>query len=157
MKSLDDLIARFRSEYDAMLTTAQAISRIIEVEAGGPAGTHSKRLAMIQRTVADHYELPIECMSSKIRTREYAECRHVAMFLCRELTRFSLDDIASSFRPGMDHNTVMHGISTTADRISTSPEMRQTIQKLREQCARGIQDLNMPLFAYARTKTEVAA
>ena len=147
MKLLDDLIARFRIEYDTMLNTAQAISRIIEVEAGGPANNHSKRLAMIQRTVADHYQLPIECMASKVRTREYAECRQVAMFLCRELTRFSLDDIAASFRPGMDHNTITHGVHVITDRISTDPKMRQMMQEIREKCVQGIADLNMPLLS----------
>lgn len=62
---------------------------------------------MIQKVVADYFNLRLEEMKAKKRTRAVAHPRQIAMYLCRELTDLSLPKIGEEFG-GRDHTTVMH-------------------------------------------------
>ncbi|MEN3973094.1 helix-turn-helix domain-containing protein [Sphingomicrobium sp. XHP0235] len=63
-------------------------------------------LAIIQRVVADHYEIDLRHLLSDRRTRAFAYPRQVAMALAAELTGYSLPRIGRAF--DRDHTTVMH-------------------------------------------------
>jgi chromosomal replication initiation ATPase DnaA len=66
-------------------------------------------IADIQRVAAMHFRIPVREMWSARRSREVARPRQVAMYLCRELTRFSLPAIGRRFG-ARDHTTVIHAI-----------------------------------------------
>ncbi|NLC43338.1 MAG: chromosomal replication initiator protein DnaA [Clostridiales bacterium] len=72
---------------------------------------------LIQKVVAEHFQMKIEDMKSKKRNRPIAYPRQIAMYLCRELTDLSLPKIGEVFG-GRDHTTVIHA----CDKISTSME-----------------------------------
>jgi len=53
----------------------------------------------------------------------------VAMFLARQLTGSSLDQIGQYFG-GRDHTTVMHGCGKTASLVKSDPAIRQAVECL---------------------------
>ncbi|MEK6589966.1 MAG: chromosomal replication initiator protein DnaA [Nitrospinota bacterium] len=61
----------------------------------------------IQKAAAEYFNIKVADLKSKKRERNIALPRQVAMFLCKELTNLSLEDIGKSFG-GKDHSTVIH-------------------------------------------------
>ena len=61
----------------------------------------------IQEVVASHFRIKIDDLVSKRRTRNVTIPRQLAMFLCREMTDWSLPKIGEFFG-GRDHTTVIH-------------------------------------------------
>lgn len=84
---------------------------------------------IIQRKVAEGFELRLTDMTSKRRPANIAFPRMVAMYLSRKLTTRSLQEIGESFG-GRDHGTVLHAIKTVEDRMSKDLHMQQVVQSL---------------------------
>ena len=61
----------------------------------------------IQRTVAQHFNIRINDLSSKKRNQSIARPRHIAMALAKELTPLSLSQIGDAFG-GRDHTSVLY-------------------------------------------------
>ena len=61
----------------------------------------------IQRVVAEHFDVRLADMTSKRRPACIAFPRQIAMYLSRQLTRHSLQEIGEAFG-GRDHGTVIH-------------------------------------------------
>src|SRR5205807_8739453 len=64
-------------------------------------------IEQIQRKVAEHFDVRLADMTSKRRPASIAFPRQVAMYLARELTKASLNEIGDAFG-GRDHGTVLH-------------------------------------------------
>ena len=62
----------------------------------------------IQKRVAEHYDIRIADMSSKRRPASIAFPRQICMYLARDLTNHSLEEIGGYFG-GRDHTTVLLG------------------------------------------------
>ncbi|MCE2516531.1 MAG: chromosomal replication initiator protein DnaA [Alphaproteobacteria bacterium] len=63
----------------------------------------------IQRQVASHYNIRLDEMHSKRRSRNIVHPRQVAMYLAKHLTSSSYPEIGHQFG-GRDHTTVMHAV-----------------------------------------------
>ena len=68
----------------------------------------------IQKTVAEYYKIRVSDLHSKVRTRQIARPRQIAMALAKELTMHSLPEIGDAFG-GRDHTTVLHACRKIAD------------------------------------------
>ncbi len=86
---------------------------------------------LIISEVAKYYETSKETITSKKRTKEIVIPRQVSMYLCRELTDTSFDEIGKVMG-GKDHSTVMHGHSTISNELSTNAALRDDIEKLKK-------------------------
>ena len=64
---------------------------------------------MIQKFVADYYQLKLVELKSRNNSKSIAMPRQVAMYLCKQLTNASLPEIGRSFG-GKHHSTVIHSI-----------------------------------------------
>ena len=64
---------------------------------------------MIQKFVADYYQLKMTELKSRNNSKSVAMPRQVAMYLCKSLTNASLPEIGKSFG-GKHHSTVIHSI-----------------------------------------------
>ena len=62
--------------------------------------------SLIMAQTADYFGITIDDLCSANRSRTMVSARHIAMYLCRELTDLSLPKIGQAF--GRDHTTVMH-------------------------------------------------
>ena len=71
-------------------------------------------LEIIQKFVADYYNLKLVELKSRNNSKSVAMPRQVAMYLCKSLTHASLPEIGRSFG-GKHHSTVIHSIRKVAD------------------------------------------
>ena len=69
---------------------------------------------MIQKFVAEYYQLKLADLKSKNNSKSIALPRQVAMYLCKTLTPSSLPEIGKSFG-GKHHSTVIHSIKKVED------------------------------------------
>jgi chromosomal replication initiator protein len=83
-------------------------------------------IEQIQRKVAEHFDVRLADMTSKRRPASIAFPRQVAMYLARELTKASLNEIGDAFG-GRDHGTVLHACKLVKKRMNEQDNIRQTI------------------------------
>ena len=84
---------------------------------------------LIQRVVADYFNLSTQELKSKKRTRVVAFPRQLAMYITREVTEYSTTEIGLEFG-GRDHTTVMHACQRIEARMRTDPTLEPTLQYL---------------------------
>lgn len=101
-------------------------------------------IAEIQRAVAEHFRIPLIEMRSQRRSRIVARPRQIAMYLCKELTLFSLPMIGRHFG-GRDHTTVMHAIRKVEMLGEVDRDIGAAVQLLRAQ----LSDPDQPLLPLA--------
>ncbi|MDQ2824312.1 MAG: chromosomal replication initiator protein DnaA [Verrucomicrobiota bacterium] len=87
---------------------------------------NSVTIEQIQKRVAEHFDIRLADMTSKRRPANIAFPRQVAMFLARELTKASLNEIGEAFG-GRDHGTVLHACKLVKKRMGEQDSIRQTI------------------------------
>lgn len=68
-------------------------------------------IEQIQRVVCEYYAIPDDLLRGKSRKQEIVYARQIAMFFCKQMTRFSLKSIGLHFG-GRDHTTVIHAVRT---------------------------------------------
>jgi chromosomal replication initiator protein len=66
-------------------------------------------IEIIQKYVADYYQLKLADLKSRNNSKSVAMPRQIAMYLCKNLTKASLPEIGRSFG-GKHHSTVIHSI-----------------------------------------------
>ncbi len=86
-------------------------------------------LELIQKKVADYFDIKPSDMKTKKRTRQVAYPRHIAMYLAREMTGLTLPDIGGHFG-GRDHSTVIHACSKVDADLKKNQNVKNLIQKL---------------------------
>ncbi len=69
---------------------------------------------MIQKFVADYYQMKLVELKSRNNSKSIAMPRQVAMYICKQLTNASLPEIGRSFG-GKHHSTVIHSIRKVED------------------------------------------
>jgi chromosomal replication initiator protein len=84
---------------------------------------------IIQRVVADYFNLSPNELKGKKRTRQVAFPRQMAMYISREVTEASMTDVGLEFG-GRDHTTVMHACQRITSRMRTDPTIEDIIQTL---------------------------
>ncbi|RXK56693.1 chromosomal replication initiator protein DnaA [Oleiharenicola lentus] len=89
----------------------------------------------IQKRVADHYQIRHSDMTSKRRPNAIAFPRQIAMYLCRQLTRHSLQEIGEAFG-GRDHGTVIHAVKTVENMMEQDDSVRGSVDFLKTQLAK---------------------
>lgn len=85
----------------------------------------------IKDVVCKKYQLTVEQMDSKKRSRPLAYPRQIAMYLTRELTDMSLPKIGQEFG-GRDHSTVIHACDKIKDDMEKDTNLFVTIESLKE-------------------------
>jgi len=92
-------------------------------------------IEVIQKKVAEHFDLRIADMTSKRRPENIAFPRQIAMFLSRQMTESSLNTIGEAFG-GRDHGTVLHACRLVKDRMEVDAGVRQTVMLLEKKLRR---------------------
>ncbi len=86
-------------------------------------------ISRIRSTVSEYFGIPNEVLLSNTRKREIVQARQIAMYLCRNMTRKSLNTIGSEFG-GKNHATVLHACATVGDLMATDRSFRQYINDI---------------------------
>jgi chromosomal replication initiator protein len=113
------------------LETAESLLREILHE----EGRHTVTIELIQKKLAEHFDLRLADMTGKRRPESIAFPRQIAMFLARQLTQCSLNAIGEAFG-GRDHGTVMHACKAVKNRMETDSTTRQVVNRLESQLVR---------------------
>ena len=98
-------------------------------------GRYSISIEVIQKKVAEHYDIRLADMASKRRPENIAFPRQVAMYLARQMTESSLNTIGEAFG-GRDHGTVLHACRLVKDRMQVDAQIRQVVSYLEKQLMR---------------------
>ena len=86
---------------------------------------------LILNMVAEHFNVKAEDITSKKRNAEFVQPRQVFMYLCRDLTDTSLNNIAK-FLGKKDHTTVIHGINKIEEEMRISDDLRSKIEIIKK-------------------------
>src|SRR5579859_2706992 len=98
-------------------------------------GRYSINIEVIQKRVAEHFDIRLADMTSKRRPENIAFPRQVAMYLSRQMTESSLNTIGEAFG-GRDHGTVLHACRLVKDRMEVDSNVRQVVHYLEKQLMR---------------------
>ena len=84
---------------------------------------------LIQKVVANHYNITTSELKGPKRDKKLATPRHIAIYIARQLTEYSFVDLGNEFS-GRDHTTVMHSYEKIENAIKVDSQLNATIQLL---------------------------
>ncbi|MHC4338310.1 MAG: chromosomal replication initiator protein DnaA, partial [Planctomycetota bacterium] len=83
----------------------------------------------IIEAVTNHFDVRLTDLQSKKRSQSIAEPRQICMYLARNLTKHSLEEIGGHLG-GRDHTTVMHACSKIEKVKRSDPQMHALLSEL---------------------------
>lgn len=85
----------------------------------------------IQKVVAEYFDIRVADMKSTRRPKSIAFPRQIAMYLTRNLTKFSLPEIGEAFG-GRDHSTVLHACRLINGKLSNDFSIKKAIATIEQ-------------------------
>jgi chromosomal replication initiator protein len=86
---------------------------------------------VIQRFVADYYNVKVSDLKARNNSRTVAFPRQVAMYLCKKMTTSSFPDIGKKFG-GKHHSTVIHSVNKISAEAARSDELHRLLNRFME-------------------------
>ena len=86
-------------------------------------------LDIIQKVIADNYQISLSELKSKKRDKKYVFPRQIAIYIARELTEISYSELGNEFG-GKDHSTIMHAYDKIAESIKLDSSLESKINIL---------------------------
>jgi chromosomal replication initiator protein len=86
----------------------------------------------IIEVVTSHFDVRLADLQSKKRSQSITEPRQICMYLARNLTKHSLEEIGGHLG-GRDHTTVMHACSKIGQVERSDPQMHAVLSELTKQ------------------------
>ena len=86
---------------------------------------------LIISTVAEHFNISAQDLRGSKRNSEIVQPRHIAMYLCRNMTNLSLHSIAEALGK-KDHTTIIHGIEKIDNDIRQYEDISRTVDILKK-------------------------
>jgi chromosomal replication initiator protein len=83
----------------------------------------------IIKEVSSHFKLSAEELKTKSNSRQIAEPRQIAMYLCKRFTKHSFPEIGREFG-GKHHTTVMHSVEKIGQKIKEDRDLHKTLSEL---------------------------
>lgn len=84
---------------------------------------------LIQRKVAEYFEIRPSDMTAKRRSKNVVYPRHLAIFLSREMTSLSFPEIGEQFG-GRDHTTILHAYEKIKKDVKKDLKFKSLVDKL---------------------------
>ena len=85
----------------------------------------------IKTIVSRHFKIKVADMESAKRTNNIAFPRQVAMYLCREMTDYSLPKIGNLFG-GRHYTTVMHACDKIQEEMKQNESVAEVVKRLKK-------------------------
>lgn len=86
-------------------------------------------ISLVQRTVADYYQISLEDMKGKKKDRYITFPRQIAMFLCREMVGATTPQIGRDFG-GRDHTTVIYACDKIGKGRKTDSQLDRSLTEI---------------------------
>ena len=130
-------------ELEGALTTIYAVAtttdKVIDLELAQralegqiKASVRHISITDIIEVVTSHFDVRLADLQSKRRSQSITEPRQICMYLARNLTRHSLEEIGGHLG-GRDHTTVMHACSKISQAEKSDPKMHALLGELTKQ------------------------
>ena len=87
-------------------------------------------MEIIQRVVAEDYHLTPNDLKSRKKSAGIVKPRQIAMYLCRELTEYSLNEIGQTFGD-RDHTTVIHSHTKIEEESRSDTNLYSGLERLK--------------------------
>ena len=84
---------------------------------------------LIQKIVAEHYDLPVEKLKEKTRKRFVVRARQLSMYLAKQLSNKSLKHIGNAFG-GRDHSTVIHACRSIESLLENDTRFKSEVSNI---------------------------
>ena len=81
---------------------------------------------LILETVAEHYQISANDITSRKRNGELIQPRHVVMYLCRNLIDIPYTSIAALLNK-KDHTTIIHGVNKVTEDMEKDVDLKNKI------------------------------
>jgi len=101
-------------------------------EGGTGQGDRGPSITDIIDVVSRHFDVRLANLQSKKRSQSITEPRQICMYLARNLTKHSLEEIGGHLG-GRDHTTVMHACSKIEQAKNSDPKMHALLSELTRQ------------------------
>ena len=88
----------------------------------------SVTIEMIQKTIADHFNMRVQELKSKNNSKSVAIPRQISMYLCKKLTGASLPQIGREFG-NKHHTTVLHSVNKIEQLRQHDEDLNKQIQR----------------------------
>ena len=95
---------------------------------------HAPTMERIAQRVCRYFQVPPGQMCSRRRSREVMLPRQVGMYLARQLTSLSLEQIGTYFG-GRDHSTVLHACRKVEQALTSDAHLSGAVRELRADLA----------------------
>ena len=119
-------LGRLQNRKITMELAAEALKDYIS-----PEMKKTVTLPFILEVVAEHYGITADQILSKNKSRNIAYPRQIAMYLCREFTPLSFDEIGKALGD-RDHSTVHYGYTKVQEDIENDPNIASSIEVLKK-------------------------
>ena len=127
-------------ELEGALTTIYAVAtttdKVIDLELAqraleGQIKAAARHISItdIIEVVTSHFDVRLADLQSKKRSQSITEPRQICMYLARNLTKHSLEEIGGHLG-GRDHTTVMHACSKIGQAEKSDPQMHTLLGEL---------------------------
>ena len=97
-----------------------------------PSTAPAPRIPDIANAAAERFSVKLAELQGKRRSRSIALPRQICMYLARQMTPHSLEEIGGYFG-GRDHSTVLHAHRLIRDRLRDDLDLRGHVQALERQ------------------------
>jgi chromosomal replication initiator protein len=87
-------------------------------------------IEIIQRVVSEDYHLSPNDLKGKKKSAGIVKPRHIAIYLCRELTEYSLTEIGQAFGD-RDHSTALHSCKIIEETSRSDTNLYSTLERLK--------------------------
>jgi chromosomal replication initiator protein len=130
-------------ELEGALTAIYAVSmssnkkidlELAQIAVEGQISIHEKHISItdIIEVVTRHFDVRLADLQSKKRSQSITEPRQICMYLARNLTKHSLEEIGGHLG-GRDHTTVMHACNKISQAQKDDPKMNSLLSELTKQ------------------------
>ncbi len=86
---------------------------------------------LIMEVVAEHFNISVDQIMSKSRTKDIALPRQIVMYLCKNMTSLPLESIGRLIG-GRDHSTILHGVNKVKDEFDRDKDFKQTVETIQK-------------------------
>ncbi|MHC4395580.1 MAG: chromosomal replication initiator protein DnaA [Planctomycetota bacterium] len=118
--------------YAVATTTGREITlELAQVALQGQIESAARHISItdIIEVVTSHFDVRLADLQSKRRSQSITEPRQICMYLARNLTKHSLEEIGGHLG-GRDHTTVMHACNKIAQAKDNDPQMHAVLNEL---------------------------
>jgi len=133
--NIRELEGALTSIYAVATTTSREITLELAKEAlNGQIEASARHISItdIIDVVTRHFDVRLADLQSKKRSQSITEPRQICMYLARNLTKHSLEEIGGHLG-GRDHTTVMHACSKIDRERNCDPQMHALLDELSKQ------------------------